>query len=203
VPDWLTVPIREQSEGVSRLIRGPITPKLTAGDVVSAAWDLAGYRNAGGSGAMQRAQATPGLRRVYYGYDADHLYVRVESNGDIWRDFVGLYWYTPRGPANRDVRFAETRPDVSPADVGFVWELVVPAGEETPALNRADGQGNWQRTDIAPTVARGSRSAEVRVPRAALGLCPGDYVGLRVTLARDGRLTDVLPLNGHIGFTLA
>ncbi len=203
VPDWLAVPIQAQSEGAERAIRGPITPALTASDVASAAWDLAGYRNGGSAGTMQRAQAEPGLRRVYYGYSAAHLYLRVESEGEIWRDSVGLYLHTARGPANRDVRLAQTRPDIAPADVGFQWELVIPAYDAPPALYQADGQGHWQPTTVMPAVARGNRCVEVQVSRSALDLHPGDHVGLRITLARDGRLVDVLPSGSPIRFQLA
>jgi len=202
VPDWLSVPIQTQSPEADRPVRGPITPELTASDVPSAAWEKAGYRHAGGTGAMQRAQTEPGLRRVYYGYDAAYLYVRVEANCAIECDLVGLYLHTPHGPANREVRFAETRPDMAAGDSWFQWELVVPAHDEAPALNQADGHGHWQRTAIAPTVARGNGCIEVRLSRDALGLQPGDYVGLRATLTRDGRLVDALPPADHIDFTL-
>jgi len=202
-PDWLAVPIQAQSKEAEQSIRGPITPDLTASDLVSAEWDRAGYRSGGGTATMQRAQTGPGLQRVYYGYDAAHLYVRVETSGEIWRDFVGLYLHTPRGPAKRDVRFAETRPDLAPADAWFQWELAIPAHDEAPSLNRADGQGNWHRTTVTPMVVRGNRCVEVRVPRDVLDLRPGDHVGLCVTLAHAGHLEDVLPLAGHIDFTLS
>jgi alpha-amylase/alpha-mannosidase (GH57 family) len=201
VPDWLAVPIQAQSEGAERPIRGLITPELTASEVASAAWDRAGYRSSS-TGTMQRAQTGSGLRRAYYGYDAEHLYVRVETSHEIWRDFVGLYLHTPHGPASHGVRFAETRHDIAPADARFQWELAIPAYDEPPVLSRADDQGHWHRAAAAPTVVRGNRCAEVRVPRDVLELRPGDHVGLRITLAHDGRLVDVLPSTGHIGFTL-
>ncbi|MBU0490672.1 MAG: glycoside hydrolase [Chloroflexi bacterium] len=203
VPDWLG--IQAPAAEADRSIRGPITPELRAADTASPAWGPAGYCGAGGSGTMQRAQTGPRLRGVYYGYGPQNLYVRIETSGEIWRDLVGLYWHTGEagGPANTQVRFAGTRPDLAPAHaVLYQWELVVPAYDEGPALNRADGNDYWHRTDHAPAVARGHNSAEVRIPRQVLELRPGDRVGLRVTLARDGQLTDVLPLVTDIEFTV-
>jgi len=203
VPDWLAVPIQAQTAGSARPVRGPITPELTASDVVSMAWDAAGYRN-GGGGTMQPAQAEPGLRRVYYGYDTANLYLRAESTQEIWRDTVRLYLHArhPGDPATGEVRLAQTRPDIAPADVGFQWELVVPAYDAPPVLNQADGQGHWQPVAVRPEVARGNRCLEIRIPRRELGLRSGDYVGLRLTLTGDDRLLDALPRHGHIGFTL-
>ncbi len=75
-PDWLDVPIIAQMpEAPQQAAKALITPKLD-GVASAGEWDAAGYYEAAG-GAM--AAGSLPLARVYYGFDAKHLYVRVDA----------------------------------------------------------------------------------------------------------------------------
>ncbi|HET90754.1 MAG TPA: glycoside hydrolase, partial [Chloroflexi bacterium] len=105
VPDWLSVPIIAQApEAAEQAATGLISPTID-GLVAEGEWDAAGsYRAAGGAMA---AGSLP-LERLYYGFDAQNLYLRVDGAFD-WgalttcggnpncRSTVGFYFQPPGG----------------------------------------------------------------------------------------------------------
>jgi alpha-amylase/alpha-mannosidase (GH57 family) len=115
-PAWLSVPIVAQApEPAERATAGLIQPTI---DGVPAAgeWDAAGYYGAGG-GAMA-AGGLP-LDRLYYGFDAQHLYLRVEGahpwaslttgQSSDMRTVVGIYILPPGddGPSSAFSRYSK------------------------------------------------------------------------------------------------
>ncbi len=106
VPDWLSVPIIAQSpEAAERAATGLISPTVD-GLAAEGEWAAAGYYPAAG-GAM--AAGSLPLERLYYGFDARNLYLRVEgasdwsaltaSSADDARTILGMYLLPPGGGA--------------------------------------------------------------------------------------------------------
>ncbi len=102
-PDWLSVPIIAESpaaaeQGATDLIAPDIDGSVAAGE-----WDAAGYYSA--AGGVMAAGSLP-LERLYYGFDAQHLYLRMESaypwsalttcgGNEACRSTVGVYFLPP------------------------------------------------------------------------------------------------------------
>lgn len=101
-PDWLDVPIIAQAPAAAQqAAKALIAPKLD-GVAAEGEWDAAGYYEATG-GAM--AAGSLPMTRLYYGFDAKHLYLRVDgmaewgaltaAQSEQGRTTVGIYLLAP------------------------------------------------------------------------------------------------------------
>ncbi len=216
-PDWLSVPIIAQApEAAEQAAAGLIQPTVD-GVAAEGEWDAAGYYSVGG-GAMA-ATGLP-LDGLYYGFDAQRFYLRVES-ADEWdalaaaqsgegRTVVGAYLLPPGGgEASAFSRYG--KPDTV---LGFgatrLIELSFSADAEITGVTFSafDGEG-WVPAEEFPLedlqLAVDGTTLEMAVPldmlsSAGAALDSGDRIQMRLALSQGTQdaMVDgmVLPTSG-------
>jgi alpha-amylase/alpha-mannosidase (GH57 family) len=191
VPDGLKEQIRKYvSTSRARGITAPISPQLSGDEIVGPEWDGAGIIESGSStGTMQHAETN--IARVFYGYDSENVYFRIESNTDLALFRIALYLSVLHGERyNTRPRFAE-----SDASLELNWEISIdPASSKTDTC-RADGQQIWKRTAIENHAKTSGRIAEIAISRHGLAL-GDDTIGFLVSLDQDHRLVETVPKSG-------
>ena len=204
VPPWLIEPIRATTE--PRDHRPPhayITPHLEAGGESSLEWAGAGLLEPTAStGAMQPAEATT-LRRLYFGYNPNSLYFRLESRSAFGLCQVTLFLQTEAESDQRPPFPAlEEEVEVGQTPFGANWRLdLVPGFGAT--LRLASQRGSWLEVESSVESTAGERVWEVCLPLEVLGLSLGSQVGVAATLGRDDQIIESIPSQGLHYFTLA
>lgn len=170
VPGWVSVPIALRATAGSRrreptsLIRPMIDGRLTR----YYEWHGAGSWQAGGGGAMHRVSA-PLASALHFGFDAGHLYLRV--------DFAG------EGAPVEEVEIEiETLAPVP---------LTLDAGRLRPGRWRI-GRATGDRTEPVGEAAF-EDVLELAIPFAALGAAAGQALDLLVHFDRGGERLESLP----------
>ena len=201
LPGWLARPIPPSPEVRQTAARAYITPPLEAAAQLPEAWAAAGYQGscpAGGS--MQRGCTL--LRGLYYGYDPQSLYLRLEALEPLDGHDVAIYLSLPVDErANRLSQDALADPGLQWPPLSYHRQVRFASAAGQARLLRAAGQEIWEPLQTVPAVRQGS-VLELQVPLAALGLHSGDSVALVVALARSGTVCELLPSSGHLTFTL-
>ena len=198
IPDELKEPIHKAAEqNRERGITGPITPRLAADEIAGEEWNGAGIVEPNTStGTMQHAETK--LARVFYGYNGDDLFFRVESRVDLAPFRVGLYLSTPRGERiNSRPRHAE-----SDTRLALKWEIAVEPGQTEVRAYRAEGQEIWRAASFGARATVRNRVMEIALFRKDLAVEGGDSIGLLVALAQDGNIVETLPAEGLQSFTI-
>src|SRR5262249_23807692 len=140
-------------------------------------WQPAGHRSVTGHGAAMHSGGG-WIRDVYYGFDADRLFLRV--------DFV-------RPPdARRGLRIEILQPAAGRLAIADL----------TPGIKRATRAGG----DPAPTVLAEADAAmgvilELALPISALGIHHGEGVQMLVQILEDGRPIETVPPGDALRFT--
>jgi alpha-amylase/alpha-mannosidase (GH57 family) len=210
VPSWLDRPISISSGEYTRSISGPLTGvSLQANESASPDWDNAGVATPNRStGAMQQATGT--IRRLYYGYDQDTLWLRLEANREIGDYGVRLHLQSqsagkidaqPDGiapPLSTPVRTDDLRGS------GSIWEIEFPSDghDEIRLIVNRPGKGDQVQAEAFGEYAGGRGIAEFKIPLAGLGLAIGDRVKLKVELTSDGNPVDQVPTDEMVAFSL-
>lgn len=202
VPEWLAEPIyvARPADG-SRSPTAFVTPMLTGSVQAHHTWAQAGYVDAeSSSAAMQRSETV--LRRLYYGYDAHNLYLRLEMNGADSARRLAFSLRTPQGRTNRVMRLlpAHLLPDGEDRGWSHEIDLDLPAG--AAELLRADGYEGWHPAETLVDCAVAPSVAEMRIPFKDLGLHLGETMALAVAVGRDGVAEERCPVRGELGFRL-
>ncbi len=163
-PADLDRPIQEQV--TAEPLRPPVlTPSLTAPASPTPEWALAHVvRPRTSAGTMQVAQVP--IQAMRLGYDREYLYVRLELGQPATRDIVVSF----TGPA------------------GALGDVVMPPVGSRPTFYR---YGHAVPVPLRWRV-RG-QVIEIAVPLKALGVYPGDAVGVRAGVFEDGTLRHALP----------
>jgi len=218
-PDWLSVPIiAESPEMAERGAVDLIAPTID-GVIAEGEWDAAGYYRAGG-GAM--AAGTLPLAGLAYGFDAQHLYLRVDASypwgalttcggNEDCRSTVGLYLQAPGGGEPS----AFSRWGGTETYMGFgatqLFEVILGNNGVIEAVQLSTiADGVWTPTDLPIEEARvavdpAGEALEIALPLALLAppggsLDSGDRIQLRAVLSQG--LVEVqsdqqlLPLSG-------
>ncbi len=151
---------------------------------------------------MQRA--TSGFRRLWYGFDRQNLYLRLEVSptaaGQGARPVV--YLATPSGGPGGKVPFGFPPGEGELPDLAPAWAVSFAADGSPPQLLQAAGQENWQ--PVAPLPHAADKGVwEVAVPLAALGARWGETVTLFAVLVRDGVVVEALPRSAPLEVYLA
>ncbi len=167
VPFAVTTPIvgRPAAE-VEQLPPPLITPPLDASPDPTPHWARAHVlRPRTSVGTMQTAQAP--IQAVRVGYDARNVYVRLELGQHVPGEIV----VSLTGPSG---------------ELGDV--LIPPCDHGRPVMWRYG-----HRVDVPMRFRCRRRVVELAIPRQVLGVYPGDEVGIRVGIFRDGVLDHALP----------
>jgi alpha-amylase/alpha-mannosidase (GH57 family) len=187
-PWWLIVPViakqpQAPEVGASALIK----PRIDGVAIADDEWLGAGHFTFQG-GAM--ASDKDVLDRLYYGFDGESLYLRVDAKEE-WSKiagdkaaFVGFYMTAPGGgPANAFSRFGSGQ-----TLLGFgsqaLAEVTIAGGEVSAQLARADGKNGWIEPVVLEKAAASGKTLELQIPFAQLGQPEaGDQLKLRAVLS--------------------
>jgi hypothetical protein len=120
------------------------------------------------------------LRELRYGFDVDHLYLRLEFTG------------TP--PFGTDLEL-EIR-----GDAILKFRLPGP-GSGLGVLNTASEDGT-PGAEIPGSRAAGGRIVEMAIPLEAAGLAPREAGGLRIRLRQSGEILESIPAEDDLGFVV-
>ena len=201
-PEWLSTPIEVNREAhPGRAPTASIAPALTASAQAGDAWAMAGYMEPDLSSAtMQRGEGL--LRRLYYGSDANNLYVRLEINPMGTVNTVALYFSTPRARANRTAPLLATAKTGMADGIGWSHGLVLNVPARRASLRRADGYEGWHLSSTPVDAAFDTSVVELSLSLTTLEVHPGDTVGLVAVLGRDSIVEERDPRSGYLGFRL-
>jgi alpha-amylase/alpha-mannosidase (GH57 family) len=194
-PAWLSQPIvvqRAQQAGKppAAFVSPPLSASLEAGH----AWAQAGVMEPEKSSAtMQRGETI--LRRLYYGYDAARLYLRIELSPVGPVSTIAVYFSTARANVNHSA------PMLAGGGDGWSHELIINLAAQQAVIRQADGYEGWSAGHAVELAANGAIvEASVSLTDLQTGL--GDSLGLTLALARDGVVEERHPAAGDLGFRL-
>jgi alpha-amylase/alpha-mannosidase (GH57 family) len=146
-------------------------------------WMGAGCVDAGSAaGTMQQAgDRVAMLTLVEFGFDLQHLFVRVETSGTM-RDLLA-------GGVDLRIRF------LKPAGV----RVVIPPGGTNVRLEQLGAlDADWRPRDCAGLMAAVDRILEVRIPFTCLGSQARERVAFLVSLTHEGAELELHPRHGPI-----
>ena len=201
VPDYLEVPIiparvTPPTRGASGAIAPTIDGLASPGE-----WDAAGYYEVRGGAQARAEDVAAGL---YYGYDAQSLYFRVDGR-QAWEAlgdpaFIGLYISLPR--AEKANAFSRLGATAEPKTLlGFrasgLAEVRMEGGAASAQLLLADGQNGWVDPKPLPSVAVADRVMELAVPFELVGdVEAGDTLNLVAVVSQAERDLTAVPAAG-------
>jgi alpha-amylase/alpha-mannosidase (GH57 family) len=202
-PDWLSRPIVvTRGAHAGRSPKAYVTPDLMADSNAGYAWANAGVMEPELSSAtMQRGESA--LRRLYYGFDATHLYLRLEINPVAAISKATLYISAPRARCNRTAPLLHPRE--TEATDGLCWshELTIDVPARTVTLKEADGYEGWRSISPRVDTAFATTICEVCMPLSGLRLRLNDNAAMVLLLGRDGTVEERQPAGGFLGFRLS
>lgn len=204
VPDDLEVPIiPARAVPPTRGVTGVFSPTMDGRADPSGEWDAAGYYEVRG-GAQARAEDV--VAALYYGYDAKHLYFRLDARQN-WADvggpvYAGLYFSVPRAEAT--IPFSRLGAAAEPKTLlGFgashLAEVTISDGQATASLFAADKLGDWANPQTLESVAVDGKVLEWAVPFELLGeVEPGDIVNAVAIVSLGDRDVQSVPVAGPV-----
>jgi hypothetical protein len=179
VPGWLDVPIAGLVSGRA-LENAPvrfIRPTLDGARTGFYEWTAAGRVGlAAGGTSMHRGEGI--ARELYFGFDRERLYVRLDFHVE------------PPG-ADVDLEFELLSPNTAR------WKV---AGLEPGERPVRWGSGDRAGTDVPGAVCRIGEILELGVPFASLSLASGDAVEFLGHLVRDGQSIETIPADQLVRF---
>lgn len=148
-------------------------------------WKLAGRVEAADGGAMHQVDSQ--LRGLHYGFDLNHLFVRVDG-ASRFREIAG--------PKSGEVVVVEiTRPRRSRIEIPIAPQ----DGRPRPARLTRFEEGSF--LDSATTsICAVDQVVELRVPFSDLGIKAGDTVELAILRMDNGRTLETLPARSPVVF---
>jgi len=179
LPDWLITPIQPAGVPLPATFppRAYIYPRLTADPDPTACWaDAGALRPVAVGGAMQ--QAEQGLRTVWFGYNPQSLFLRIETVGPLssYTTHVNMVVELQAGTGQQ-----------------WRWRITLPANASTPFLYEEVETGTWHsRGPVA--AASGEQLLELEVALRRLGVQLGDRITLSVCLEKRGQRLHCLPV---------
>ena len=215
VPAWLSAPIIPQtSPPPAQEVQGLFTPTVD-GVAGEEEWAAAGFYQERG-GAMARAEDV--IAALYYGYDQDHLYVRLEGVRP-WQELgedLEVFLYLGVPGALQAVGLSRYGAEMQPPTVlgfGASHEVAVDAETGTAALSVAAQGGGWGDPQPLEEVALAGATLELAVPFDSLdgpsagsgeapaagserGLRAGDRLSFVAVVSQRERDLDVAPSAG-------
>lgn len=144
------------------------------------------------------------LTGLWLGYDANHLYVRVDTSespaGWIGQPLRLILYASgdPGMPVNALTRYGHTELGFGPAQlIELKFEKLRANGQGYVFRYLADGHGGWQLASSIKTLFERKAFVqdviEFEVPYSELGLEPEKQLVLRVSLEREGQQLGLIP----------
>lgn len=164
---------------------GPMRPKIDGKITDYYEWQMAGFCDLT-RGASSMRQTFSVIRALYYGYDLENLYVRVDTVGK---------------PLSKELSdFTLVFEITSPAAV----RCKVPLGPQKETIKvevekRVDSY--WEAVPANATCAIAS-VVEMAVPLSDIGLKPGSHIDAVLLLTREGMVTECWPAQEKLSFQI-
>ncbi|GAB4575604.1 MAG: glucodextranase DOMON-like domain-containing protein [Anaerolineae bacterium] len=190
-PSFVFIPVIPQTpQPVDRPATGPLAVEVD-GIAAEGEWDNAAF--------YDQTQIPNMLNGLYYGFDDDTFYLRVDALLD-GTETLGFYFKTPDSlPINAYTRFEQEgeRP-VLGFGANRLLEITPGADGVEAALYDSDGAGGWELAAPVETVALAGDVLEVAVPLETLSPAArsGDGLNMRLVITSDGTQVALVPLNG-------
>lgn len=203
-PDWISVPIIDQIPKLaSRRPTGYVHPPMSPGDLSPGPWAAAGYIEPKGStGSMQQGSGL--LKRLYFGYDEQHLYLRLESHSSL-RGFGVVVYATRLGGASLDSAETAIRQEalVQPTTGSPSREMTLRPESQSIELRRWEEGSGWVGVGGDLRAVADETVIEAAVPLETLGMALGMPMGLSVVVFKDNLVVQRLPESGEVVLELA
>ena len=184
IPDFVNVPIiPAQPAPAQREVQGVLEPRID-GRVAEVEWDDAGMIEERG-GAQGKAGDV--LSTVYYGYDPDMIYLRIDSKSpwsELGQGTLGIY--SSLGDAGYTAAFSRSGDPVSLLGFGATGlvEVALDRGTITGVnTSSPDPLGSWSEPEVTTDaqVKVGGEVLELAIPFALLGEPkPGERLNMRI-----------------------
>jgi len=207
VPDFLDVPIIPQRAQLPEQSPAGLIAPTIDGQSSADEWDAAGYYTVQG-GAMARADDL--IDRMYYGFDAQNIFLRFDFRQPPSDQTLHLGVYMTGPGAETATSFSRYGKGEPKTLLGFGARYEVslhlsPAGV-TMDLYAVGDDGGWtlerELTGDALVAASGT-TLEMALPFAALGsVDSGDVFQVRAVLSRAETDIQLVPTNGPARLTL-
>jgi starch synthase len=183
--------------------RGLPTVEVSPRSSDDKAWNNAGYYQVGsGFGALHRPMGV--VERVFYGNDAERLYVRIDTSrtpADLEAQGMNLWLYCSGATTNgKDGALELPLPAAAAAEFGFEPSHVI-------RIEPRGGGAHVTLARVADPPVKAQPEAEwdtqdaffLSVPFAQLGRKAGDPIELALIVSRDGHDIEQIPPNGSLG----
>ncbi len=197
-PDFVYVPIIPQTPVVPS--REMTTPgKITVdGQVSDDEWSGAAYYDLSDDSSL--------LNGLYYTFDADNLYLRLDAAPDARLEsddgVVGLYLNVPGNASSNAYTRFEQRGAEPVLGFGAHWLLEFKLVDGAPqfVLSQADGRGNWKEKTTLDDYAAGDNELEAAIPLSAIApdAAGGDRFYFRVVASQNEHNVAVMPASGPV-----
>jgi alpha-amylase/alpha-mannosidase (GH57 family) len=183
VPGWLDRPIFDRDTARSRHMLGSISPlPLTAQLEAGPEWAEAAFVDLDQSTGAMQVGSRP-LRRLYCGYDASNLYVRVETGPDVAPGTVGIF--------------------IRERDGARVWRARATGDSDCPfEIVDRRGSGEWSAENAPAHTAIGARAVELALAWSTVGLSRGTPLEVTAEIIRREDLDGLPTGDVAIAFTL-
>jgi alpha-amylase/alpha-mannosidase (GH57 family) len=190
VPDYVDVPIIRESPQIPDKEPQDLLVVMADGIIGENEWDNAGYYT------LQEA----GLTALYYGFDQENLFLRIDSSEGFTDDTVlGFYLNTPES----GLTYAYSRYGQNETRLGFGVKLLLEVsysdGQPSASVYRTDGAGGWQLYDEAKPqldqIASSEGVLEIVAPFAsfARNAGSGDRIYMRLVVSEEEKDVAILP----------
>lgn len=201
VPAFVNVPIiPEAAAPPARTAQGLFTPTVDGRIDPEDEWAPAGYWQARG-GAMARSDRV--IEALYYGFDAQNLYIRLDGVVDwsaVDNGVLAIYAGVPGAEASLPLA-RQLGEEAERTLLGFdaTYEIAVrfDEGQAQATLAVPGRRDRWGGGEMLEEVPAGDRIVEMAVPLSKLGRPNvGDTIRLRAVALQPGASPELVPSGG-------
>lgn len=203
IPDEIRRPVEIHAAKGDRAPEGFIHPIIDGrGDEQD--WDRAGRFEVGGArGTMHQSSA---VQRLWYGYDHQNLYLRLDFQAGIKPGIdcppeLNLLWYYENHPTFNSPLPLVDLPDEAPLNYHFRHHLGINLLTKTVWFQEAGEHWRWNSRASRSSVALDT-CLEVSIPWADLQMEPDSQLRIVAVLSDGGRYRQYFPENALIPVTI-
>ncbi|MEN9251186.1 MAG: glycoside hydrolase [Thermostichales cyanobacterium BF4_bins_65] len=195
IPAVLLQPLEEHDGLGDHLPQGFIHPTIN-GRINEREWSHAGRIEVAGRGSMHR---TSSVRRLWYGYDHFHLYLRLDFSSILQRpEQIGIFWFYPNRIGHNSPIPVAGIPEQAPLNYLYhhgLWiTLKGTLGIGIPKVTLIEAQADFRWQEVPHQVVAAVDSClELSLPWANLGVQPGQETQWVVITAERGTFQEAIP----------
>jgi len=200
-PEWLLEKgLAPVPESPSRLPSTYLSPLLEANRPAFPRWAHAGYVSPrSSSGAMQMASTL--IKGLYYGYDHDNLFVRVDSSQPLHTCTISILLSVINHSEDKTPH-TETTELLGQSLLPGQYEIQLRPDANSASLRRAGADARWDETANLP-LSLAEQTLELRIPLLDIGSAQGDTLIMRVLMSKDDSVTETLPTHENLEIRLS